>query len=79
LSVTEIYSITDIHVADGAGISIEIMACWMPNYELISRRSYAFFGKLWSDLPPQFKKREEGLAKQKAWNGLHVGAAWKLR
>jgi SAM-dependent methyltransferase len=79
LTVTEIYSITDIHVVDGVGISIEQMAAWMPDYDLVSRRSYAFFGKLWSDLPKQLKKEEERLAEQRARNGLHVSAAWKLR
>ncbi len=42
LSVPEIYSITDIHVLDGAGISIQRMKEWMPEYDLISARSYAF-------------------------------------
>jgi len=79
LSVAEIYSITDIHVADGTGISIQKMMSWMPDYDLISERSYAFFGKLWSDLSPQFKKLEEDLAEEKNLNGMHVGAAWKLR
>jgi 2-polyprenyl-3-methyl-5-hydroxy-6-metoxy-1,4-benzoquinol methylase len=79
LSVAEIYSITDIHVADGAGVSIQKMMSWMPDYDLISERSYAFFGKLWSDLSPQLKKLEEDLAEKKALNGMHVGAAWKLR
>jgi SAM-dependent methyltransferase len=79
LSVDEIYSITDIHVLDGSGVSIDKIMKWMPDYELISRRSYAFFGKLWSDLPPHFKKLEEQLAEKKTLNGLHLGAAWKLR
>jgi 2-polyprenyl-3-methyl-5-hydroxy-6-metoxy-1,4-benzoquinol methylase len=79
LSVEEIYSITDIHVLDGVGISIEKMIRWMTDYDLLSRTSYAFFGRLWSDLPPQFKKLEESLAEKRALNGLHVAAAWRLR
>jgi 2-polyprenyl-3-methyl-5-hydroxy-6-metoxy-1,4-benzoquinol methylase len=79
LSVAEIYSITDIHVADGAGISIQKMKYWMQGYELISARSYAFFGKLWSDLCPNFRKLEEELAEKNALNGMHLGAAWKLQ
>jgi 2-polyprenyl-3-methyl-5-hydroxy-6-metoxy-1,4-benzoquinol methylase len=79
LSVTEIYSITDIHVMDGTGISVRTMMSWMPDYDLISKRSYAFFGKLWSNLSPPFKKLEEELAEKKAVNGMHIGAAWKLR
>jgi hypothetical protein len=79
LSVSEIYSITDIHVMDGAGISIQKMKHWMPDYDLISARSYAFFGKLWSDLPPHFRQREDELAEKRTMNGMHIGAAWTLR
>jgi ubiquinone/menaquinone biosynthesis C-methylase UbiE len=79
LSVLEIYAITDIHVADGAGISIDRMKAWMPDYELLSRRSYGFFGALWDSLPPRLRVTEEQLIKSGAQNGLHVGAAWKLK
>jgi SAM-dependent methyltransferase len=79
LSVTEIYSITDIHVLDGTGISIRQMKDWMPDYDLISMRSYAFFGTLWSKLPPKLKREEEALGQIKARNGMHIGAVWKLR
>jgi 2-polyprenyl-3-methyl-5-hydroxy-6-metoxy-1,4-benzoquinol methylase len=79
LSIAEIYCITDIHVSDGTGISVERMKRWMPDYELISARSYAFWGTLWSKLPPRMKRLEEELAKNKALNGMHIGAAWKLR
>ena len=79
LSVAEIYSITDIHVLDGTGISIRQMKHWMPDYDLISMRSYAFFGTLWSNLPSKLKRKEEELSRDKALNGMHIGAAWKLR
>ena len=79
LSVAEIYSITDIHVLDGAGISIRRMKDWMSDYDLISMRSYAFFGTLWSNLPPKLKSKEEALGRNKALNGMHIGAVWKLR
>lgn len=79
LSIAEIYSITDIHVSDGTGISIRQMKRWLPDYELISVRSYAYWGTLWSKLPPRMKKMEEQLADNKTSNGMHVGAVWKLR
>jgi 2-polyprenyl-3-methyl-5-hydroxy-6-metoxy-1,4-benzoquinol methylase len=79
LSVAEIYTITDIHVVDGDGVSVRKMMQWMPDYDLISQRSYAFFGKLWSSLPPHFQRLEEDLAEKKTPNGLHIGALWKLR
>jgi SAM-dependent methyltransferase len=78
LSVAEIYSITDIHVLDGTGISIQRMKQWLTDYTLQSTRSYAFFGPLWSDLPEKLKKHEEELAEKKALNGRHIGATWKL-
>ena len=79
LAIAEIYAITDIHVADGNGISIRQMESWMPDYELLTTRSYGFFGVLWDTLPPNLRKVEEELIEKKAPNGLHVGAAWKLK
>jgi 2-polyprenyl-3-methyl-5-hydroxy-6-metoxy-1,4-benzoquinol methylase len=79
LSVAEIYSITDIHVQDKTGISIPQMKRWMPNYDLLSVRSYAYFGALRSNLPANLQKLEDDLALERALNGAHIGAAWKLR
>ena len=77
LSVHEIFSITDIHVQDGKGISISSMESWLPDYECLSRRSYGFFGKLWSVLPKRRQRIEEDLIASHALNGLHIGAAWR--
>src|SRR5208282_4080964 len=79
LSVAEIYSITDIHVQDKTGISISQMKRWMPNYDLLSVRSYAYFGTLRSNLPAGLQKIEDELAGERELNGAHIGAAWKLR
>ena len=78
LSVAEIFQITDIHVQDGAGVSIKNMAAWLPEYRLVSHRSYAFFGPLWSTLSPAVKAEEDRLIAARALNGGHVGAAWRL-
>jgi SAM-dependent methyltransferase len=77
LSVHEIFSITDIHVQDGEGVSISSMASWLPDYECLSRRSYGFFGKLWSMLPKRRQRIEEDLIARQAPNGLHIGAVWR--
>jgi SAM-dependent methyltransferase len=77
LSVHEIFTITDIHVQDGEGVSISRMESWLPDYECLSRRSYGFFGKLWSLLPKRRQRIEEGLIARHALNGLHIGAAWR--
>jgi 2-polyprenyl-3-methyl-5-hydroxy-6-metoxy-1,4-benzoquinol methylase len=79
LTPVEIYSITDIHVESGEGISIQRMKSWMPDYDCLSQRAYGFFGTLWSNLPEQKKSIEEDLSGRRALNGLHVGAVWTLR
>ena len=77
--IREILSITDIHVQDGQRISISAMEAWLPGYMPFSRRSYAFFGNLWSDLPERLLRAEAGLIAARAPNGLHVGAVWRQR
>jgi hypothetical protein len=51
----------------------------MPDYDCISQRSYAFFGKLASTLPSDARAVEEKMTLERALNGLHIGAAWRLR
>lgn len=77
LTTPEIFAITDIHVHDGGGISISQNKTWLPDYDLVSRRSYAFFGVLWSDLPDAQKKVEEQLIREGAQNGEYVAAVWR--
>ena len=77
LSVHEIFSITDIHVQDGEGISISSMESWLPDYECLARRSYGFFGKSWSELPKRRQRIEGDLIARQAPNGLHIGAVWR--
>jgi 2-polyprenyl-3-methyl-5-hydroxy-6-metoxy-1,4-benzoquinol methylase len=79
LTIPELFSITDIHVHDDQGISINAVRALLPDYELIRQRSYGFFGRLWSTLPPDLKRIEEQLIAENALNGLHVAASWKLR
>jgi SAM-dependent methyltransferase len=77
LSVHEIFSITDIHVHDGEGVSISNMEPRLPGYTCLSRRSYGFFGELWSDLPKRRQRIEEDLIACQALNGLHIAAVWR--
>jgi 2-polyprenyl-3-methyl-5-hydroxy-6-metoxy-1,4-benzoquinol methylase len=79
LTVAEIYDITDIHAEDGTGISIARMKSWMKDYDFISQRAYGFFGKLSSTLPSNIRSVEEKMIHERALNGLHIGAAWRLR
>ena len=61
------------------GISIERMKSWLPDYHLVSRRSYGFFGPLSSSLPPALRSEEEQLIRDGALEGEYVAAAWRLR
>jgi 2-polyprenyl-3-methyl-5-hydroxy-6-metoxy-1,4-benzoquinol methylase len=79
LTVAELFAITDIHVHDDQGISIRDLSALLPDYDLIRQRSYGFFGRLWSTLPPDLKRIEERLIAENALNGGHVAAAWMLR
>jgi SAM-dependent methyltransferase len=78
LSVPELFSITDIHVQDGEGISIGKMTQWMNSWELISTRSYGYFGQLASTLPPSLQREEAELSAQRDSNGMYVSAAWRM-
>jgi 2-polyprenyl-3-methyl-5-hydroxy-6-metoxy-1,4-benzoquinol methylase len=78
LTVEEIFAITDIHVLDGHGISIADMRRWLPDYKLLSQRSYGFFGLAESALPRRLKTIEQDLIARRALNGHTVAAVWKL-
>jgi 2-polyprenyl-3-methyl-5-hydroxy-6-metoxy-1,4-benzoquinol methylase len=78
LSVEEIFSITDVQVAYG-GISIESLQTWLPDYRLVARRSYAFFGVLRSSLPPHLQVQEDRFILDGALNGEYIAAAWRRR
>ena len=79
LTVPELFAITDIHVHDDEGISVEAMKRVLPGYDLIRVRTYGFFGQLWSTLPRSLQTEEEALIAANALNGFHVAASWKLR
>ena len=76
LSVPEIFSITDIHVHDGRGVSISRLRELLPDYELISQRSYGFMGRLANSLPEHLTQIERKQIAAHAPNGFHLGAVW---
>ena len=77
LTVPELFSVTDIHVHDGQGISISDLRKGLPDYSLISQRSYAFMGRLASALPDHFREIEDRQTAAHALNGFHIGALWR--
>ena len=77
LSDNELWSVTDIHIYNGQGISLRTLGQLLPGYEMVARRSYSFFGTMYSELSPQFQKEEDRLLRAGAANGLHIAAAWR--
>jgi SAM-dependent methyltransferase len=80
----ELWSVTDIHennlpFSTGKGISLKHLAELMPDYEMVTARSYSFFGKMIGNLPPEMKEEELRLVKERAMNGKHIEGAWRLR
>ena len=76
---TEIHLIVDLPAHDGRGVSIREMQTLLPDYDIVSCRSYAFFGELISDLPPAYQNLERGLISDRAMNGSQVAAVWMKR
>ena len=77
MTASELFAITDIHVQNRRGVSGQEIRTWRPDWELVSCRSYGFFGELWSTLPPVYRRMEEELIRNGAPNGFHIGAAWR--
>jgi SAM-dependent methyltransferase len=75
----EIWSVTDIHVHNGRGISIRELERMLPGYDLIGTRSYGFFGELLAALPPYYQSLERDLIERRTPNGSHIAAAWIRR
>ena len=78
MTADEMWHVTDLHVYDG-GLSISQMTRDLNSYELLSKRSYGFFGELWSDLPSAFRAYEEELIRQRALNGRELAGVWQKR
>jgi SAM-dependent methyltransferase len=72
----EIRMVVDMPAHDGRGVSLRAMSSLLPEYELVSARSYAFFGELISDLPPGYQNLERVLISDRAMNGSQIAAVW---
>jgi SAM-dependent methyltransferase len=81
LSEEQMWTITDIHDApnQSAGISLSEMRSWLDSYDLVSARSYGFFGRLVSRLPRNFARREVALRENNALNGRFLSASWRKK
>ena len=81
LSDEQMWTITDIHDPpyQNAGISLGEMRGWLDSYELVSVRSYGFFGRLVSQLPRSFARREVALRENNVLNGHFLSASWRKK
>jgi len=77
MTEVDIWTVTDMHVHDGNGISMKQMSQILDKYKLVECRSYAFFGELSSSLPTSFWRREQELIQQNASNGSQVAGIWQ--
>jgi SAM-dependent methyltransferase len=77
LSAEEIWRITDIRVYDDRGVRIEDLSAAMPTFDLVSQRSYGFFGRLGSELPHGLRDEEGRLSAQRDPSGSFLGAVWR--
>jgi len=84
MSDGELWSVTDIHVdglpyAAGGGIARAELEKALPSFDNVSFRSYGFFGKLSSHLPPELRAEEQRLFAQGDLDGAHVAGVWVKR
>ncbi|MES2267300.1 MAG: class I SAM-dependent methyltransferase [Bacteroidota bacterium] len=81
LTADEIWSVTDVHVeglpySASDGISKQTLVSALPYYELISYRTYCFFGLLSSKLTVEHQKKEQELSLNGDLNGRNFGSVW---
>lgn len=81
LAASELWSVTDIHVPGlpysiGRGVSLEMVRRLLPEYRLLSRRTYGFWGRLISELPDHLRVEERALTSGSAAHGSWIAAAW---
>ncbi len=82
LTAAELWSVTDIHVDNlpfswGDGIRMQLLTDSLRDYTPLALHSYAFFGVLLPELPPDLQPVEATLIAQHAMNGKYLGGIWQ--
>jgi hypothetical protein len=79
MSEGDIWLVTDIRISPTTkGISLKRLKSLLPHYEFVSCRTYEFFGDARSELPDQFRAREDQLVSSRSSSGALFAGAWKL-
>jgi trans-aconitate methyltransferase len=76
LSEAEIARIVQFKASEGEGVSIRRMQALLPDYRLVSTRSWGFFGEMASALPSEYRRRERALLAERSPNGRYAGGIW---
>lgn len=82
LSEVELWSVTDIHVeglpySSNIGVSKSRITESLIDYQLLSFRTYAFYGSLQSNLKGKFKQLELELIRAKDDQGRNLSSIWR--
>jgi 2-polyprenyl-3-methyl-5-hydroxy-6-metoxy-1,4-benzoquinol methylase len=76
----DIWLVTDIRISPYSnGVSLTELSLLLPQYDLISTRSYSFYGRVGDYLPAQFHPEETRLIEAHALNGHCIAGAWRRR
>ncbi len=76
LTDSELWTVTDIHVENGAGISLKFISRQLASFDPVFACSYHFFGKMSSELPPTFREEERRLFASGTMSGQDAAAVW---
>ncbi len=65
----------DILAKNQMGWRSEILAKFLPDYELVAHRTYGFFSVLASSLPQSLRQEEEQLIEKASMEGAYFGSS----
>jgi hypothetical protein len=78
MTEADMWAVTDIHIGNGMGISLQVLKQVLPHYSLISSRTYGFYSVLDSSLPRDLSDAERDLIANHSMEGCYLSAAWHL-
>ena len=80
MEASDLWLVTDIRISSYSnGVSLTELSPLLSQYDLISTRSYSFYGRVGDYLPAQFHLEETRLIEAHALNGHCIAGAWRRR